>query len=219
MSRRKGLFITFEGPDGSGKSSVINFLKKKVKEVYLNQHTEFLFTREPGGTTVGEKIREILLDNNIDMLPITEAFLFASSRAELFNGPLRKQLEEENKILISDRYVDSSIVYQGIGRGVGKDIVEKINFYATYGLTPDYTFFLDISPEESKNRIQKYRITADRLDKLNDETLQKIYESYNNALKKSGSQIIKIKASDSLENVCNNVFNKFKTIVDKHLKK
>lgn len=219
MSRRKGLFITFEGTDGSGKTSVINFLKKKINEVYPDQMSSFLFTREPGGTGVGEKIRNILLDNKNDMLPITEAFLFASSRAELFNGPIREQLEKENKILISDRYVESSIVYQGIGRDVGKDIVEKINFYATNGLTPDYIFFLEISPEQSKNRIQKYRIEADRLDKLNDETIKKINDGYKTVFKKSKNEIIKINASDSLENVCNNVFDKFKTIVDKHLKK
>lgn len=217
MSNRKGLFITFEGPDGSGKTSVIDFLKKKINDFYSNQASDFLFTREPGGTNVGEKIRNILLDNSNDMSPITEAFLFASSRAELFNGDVRKHLDE-NKILISDRYVHSSIVYQGIGRNVGMDIVEKINFYATAGLTPDYIFFLDISPEESKKRIEKYRIKADRLDKLNDETLYKIYEGYKSVLNKSESKLININAADNLENVCNNVFEEFKKIVSNHIK-
>lgn len=218
MSKSKeGLFITFEGPDGSGKSSVIDFLKKKINEFYPNQLSDFLFTREPGGTNVGEKIRNILLDCNSDMLPITEAFLFASSRAELFNGAARKHLDD-NKILISDRYVESSIVYQGIGRNVDIDIVEKINFYATKDLTPKYIFFLDIPPEESKKRIQKYRATADRLDKLNDETLYKIYDGYKSVLKKSKCKIEEFDATDSLENVCNKVFNKFKEIVDKHIK-
>ena len=135
-----GLFITMEGTDGAGKSTQLNLLNDYLK----NKGFNVVFVREPGGTKISEKIRDIILDiDNQEMHYMTETLLYASSRAQLVNQVILPELKK-GSVVLCDRFVDSSIVYQGIARNIGIDIVKKINNIATGGLIPDITFFLDL---------------------------------------------------------------------------
>ncbi len=156
----KGLFITFEGLDASGKSTQIEILENRLTEMGYAP----LVTREPGGTALGEKIRKLLLDKeNSDMLPVTEAYLYAASRAQHVGQVIRPALDE-GRIVISDRYLDSSIAYQGWGRGLGS-MVEEINAAAAAGIMPDLTILLMTDPgdfEKRRNSGSEDRIEAEQ---------------------------------------------------------
>lgn len=144
----KGYFITFEGPDGSGKSTQIGLLKEFLEI----KGFDVLETREPGGTRISEKIRDIILDTeNTEMNPVTEALLYAASRAQHVHEVIKPAISE-GKIVICDRYVDSSIVYQGVARGLGIEAVSRINSIAIQGVMPDLTFLFDMDPEAALNR-------------------------------------------------------------------
>lgn len=144
----KGIFISFEGPDGSGKTTQIQLLAEYCKEKGLKT----IATREPGGTPISEKIREIILDNrNKEMAPAAEALLYAASRAQLVDQVIKPALEE-GTIVLSDRFMDSSIAYQGYGRGLG-DGVRTINEFAIQSLQPDLTFFMNVDPAVGKKRV------------------------------------------------------------------
>ena len=133
-----GKFIVFEGPDGSGKTTII----KKVKELLENKDYSISYYREPGGTDISEKIRSIIIDNDNHMMDAkTEALLFASSRAQLVAEKILPDLKA-GKIVICDRFVMSSLLYQGLGRSLGVENVKSINDFATGGLKPDLTLFL-----------------------------------------------------------------------------
>ena len=154
---KRGYFITFEGPDGAGKSTQIEYLKEYLEDRGL----EYLFTREPGGTRISEKIRDMLLDKeNCDLTARTEALLYAASRAQLVEDVIQPALNE-GKIVVSDRYIDSSIAYQGFGRDLGEKVTE-INKFAVNDLEPDLTFLLMISPDDVKARLDQQNL--DRLE-------------------------------------------------------
>lgn len=145
------LLLTFEGPDGSGKSLQIDLLAKALEE----NGRKVLVSREPGGTPVGEAIRSLLLDPaNKDMDPVTEAYLYAASRAQHVRQKIKPALEEGTIVLL-DRFLDSSLIYQGIGRGLGIGTVEEINRIALGSLTPDLTFMVYIDYEEGLRRKEK----------------------------------------------------------------
>ena len=140
----KGCFITFEGIDGSGKSTQISLLEKKLRDAGY----DVLLTREPGGTGIGEKIRSIILDpSNEEMDQMTEAYLYASSRAQLVRQVIVPAVNE-GRIVICDRFIDSSIAYQAYGRQMGETI-ELLNSFAVGECLPDITFLLRIEPELS----------------------------------------------------------------------
>lgn len=156
----KGLFITFEGIDGCGKSTQCERLKEYLKD----NGRDFIFVREPGGTEIGERIREILLDKkNTQMTPRTELLLFEAARAQITDEVIRPALEE-GKIVLCDRFFDSSSAYQGCARGMGMDFVAGLNMAATGGLKPDITFFFDISAEEALARRGKRGEASDRIE-------------------------------------------------------
>ena len=143
----KGIFISFEGADASGKSTQIRLLREWLE----SKGIEPLVTREPGGTAIGEKIRAILLDReNGEMLPLTEALLYAASRAQHVGQVIRPALKE-GRVVITDRFVDSSIAYQGYGRGLG-EVAEIINTPAVDGVLPDLTILLVVDPEDMRRR-------------------------------------------------------------------
>ena len=143
------MFITFEGGEGSGKSTAI---RKIVAELEKEGH-EIVLTREPGGTPISEEIRNVILDKkNTDMDPRTEALLYAASRRQHIVQKILPALKE-GKIVICDRYLDSSLAYQGGARGLGIDNVLNVNLFATEGLEPDLTLLFDIKPEEGLARI------------------------------------------------------------------
>ena len=159
------MFITIEGPEGSGESSVI----KKVAERLEKEGYDIVFTREPGGTDISEQIRNIILDkNNTKMDPMTEAMLYAASRRQHLVEKVWP-LSKEGKIVISDRYLDSSLAYQGGARGLGIDNILQLNNFATEGSFPDLTLLFDIDP-----RIGLKRIAANANREVNRLDLEKI---------------------------------------------
>ncbi len=202
-----GLFITMEGTDGSGKSTQLNLLSQYLEKKGFN----IVFVREPGGTKIGEKIRDIILDiNNKKMDYMTEAFLYASSRSQLVNEIIAPELKK-GSIVICDRFVDSSIVYQGIARNIGIDVVKKINNIATGGLTPDITFFLDLSPQEAiKRKIQQKEL--DRLESEKDYFYKKVYDGYKLLISQNSERIKVIDATQSIENIHKNIVNYIESI-------
>jgi dTMP kinase len=131
-----GLFVTFEGVDRAGKTTQAGLLRDALGD-------RAVAVREPGGTPAGERIREILKDGSIELDPVSEALLFAAARAELVKRVIRPALED-GKVVVSDRYLDSSLAYQGEGRGLGIEEVARVNRFATGGLEPDITFLLDL---------------------------------------------------------------------------
>ncbi len=140
----RGLFVTFEGIDRSGKTTQARLLCDELGDQALG-------VREPGGTAVGERVRDLLKDPAVDLGPEAEALLFAAARAELVSGVIRPALEE-GRVVVSDRFLDSSLAYQGGARGLGVDEVERLNRMATGGLVPDITFLLDLDPGEAAGR-------------------------------------------------------------------
>ena len=152
------MFITFEGGEGSGKTTIIS----KLKEALLKKNYDVLTTREPGGSKVSEKIRSVLLDNkNTDITAHTEALLFAASRAQHLDEVIIPNLD---KIILCDRYIDSSYAYQAFGRNLGMDFVQSINSYALKYL-PDLTIYIDLDPQTGIDRVKNNRKhKTDRLD-------------------------------------------------------
>ena len=169
----KGIFISFEGLDGSGKSTQIELLSK-----YLNEKGFICeFYREPGSTAISEKLREIILDkNNSEMCDVTEALLYAASRAQLVNEKIKPALAE-GKAVICDRFVDSSIAYQKYGRNLG-ELVWQVNEPAVSGCMPDATFIIDVKPGEGHKRISAAGNEPDRLESEKQEFHQKVYAGY-----------------------------------------
>ncbi len=156
----RGWFITFEGPDGSGKTTISTNVFQQLK----TEGFDVIYTREPGGIEIAEKIRHIILDpNNTSMDKKTEALLYAASRRQHLVEKILPALKE-NKIVICDRFVDSSLAYQGFGREIGLEAVRMINEFAIEGTYPDLTIFLDIDPVKGLSRIAD-RHYRDRLDR------------------------------------------------------
>lgn len=138
----RGLFVTIEGPEGAGKSTQANLLKERLQSL-----GPLLHTREPGGTPIGERIRSLLLDEaGREMAAQTEMLLFAAARAQFVREVVEPALVA-GQLVLSERYVDASLAYQGHARGLGIDVVRKVNAVATGGLMPDLTILLDIDPE------------------------------------------------------------------------
>ena len=163
--------ITFEGVDGCGKTTQINLLSD-----YLNNcNKKNVIVREPGGTTISEKIREILLDDSNSISFITETLLFLSSRSQLVNEVIRKEIDNCNFILF-DRFVDSTIAYQGYGRGLDIKKLQSLNDFATDNLKPDLTFILDIELSESLRRIHSDNM--DRMEKSGESFLKRVISGY-----------------------------------------
>lgn len=190
----KGKFITFEGCEGVGKSRQIRLL-----EDYLNNNgIKYYLTREPGGTTVSEQIRKVILDGkNQTMTDECEALLYAAARVQLLKENVKPRLDN-GELVLCDRYIDSSFAYQGYARGLGVDFVEKINDYAVKNFMPDYTLFLKLPPEvafKRKGGVDK----NDRLELSGREFHDKVYAGYLDLAEKYKDRIIVIDASGEKE--------------------
>ena len=195
-----GLFITMEGTDGSGKSTQLQLLQQYLTDKGFN----VVLVREPGGTRISEKIRTIILSKkNRDMNYMTEALLYAASRAQLVNQVILPELKK-GSVVICDRFVDSSIVYQGIARELGIDVVKKINNIATGGLTPDITFFLDLDLKSSLKR-KKEQKELDRIESENAGFHKKVYEGYKKLSQDDGGRIKVIDATKSIQQIHKNI--------------
>jgi len=204
----KGLFITIEGPDGAGKSTQIPFIKRFLE----GKGYKVLLTREPGGTVIGEKIRGILLDkNHQEMSDITEALLYSASRAQHVTEVIMPALNE-GIVVLCDRFVDSSIVYQGKGRGLGLESIKNINDFATCGLTPDLTILLDIDPEIGLKRVKATK-EVDRLEQEKLDFHRKVYEGYKELVNMYPERIKVITANQPIEEVNKDIENKLKILI------
>ena len=186
----KGKFITFEGCEGVGKSRQI----KLLEEYLIKNGVNYYLTREPGGTTVSEEIRKVILDGkNVSMTDECEALLYAAARVQLLKENVKPRLDR-GELVFCDRYIDSSLAYQGYARGLGVEFVEKINDYAIQNFMPDYTVFLKLPPEiafKRKGGVDK----NDRLELSGMEFHQKVYEGYLDLAEKYKDRFIVIDAS------------------------
>ncbi len=170
----KGLFITFEGIDGSGKSTQINLLDKYLKD----RGFDVVLTREPGGTALGDEIREILLNpQNTGMSSRAETLLFEAARAQLVEKVIKPALEN-GKIVICDRFFDSTIAYQGAARGLGVKEILDLSLWASSGLVPDLTFLITINVEICESRMKTQHKIPDRIENEKNEFKEKISRGY-----------------------------------------
>jgi len=193
----KGLFITFEGIDGCGKSTQCELLRNYLED----SGREFIFVREPGGTVIGERIREILLDKkNTQMTPRTELLLFEAARAQITDEVIRPALDA-GKIVLCDRFFDSSSAYQGMARGMGMDLVEELNMAATGGLKPDITFFFDISASEALARRGRRGEASDRIELAGLKFQEDVRQGYLKLAAGSDGRIVTIDASKGIEEI------------------
>lgn len=194
----KGLFISFEGNDGSGKSSVI----EAIREELLKRGFSIVQTREPGGSKIAEKIRKVILDtDNVGMDDKTEALLYAASRREHVKKTILPALEN-GEIVLCDRFLDSSLAYQGYARGLGIDEVYRMNQFATDGILPDLTLLVCVKPEIGLARItNNHRGELDRLELEKISFHQKVYEGYLEVQKKFSNRIVIIDGEKSKEEV------------------
>ncbi len=187
----RGLLITFEGPEGSGKTTLIKALSKHIG----SRGDDALIIREPGGTAIGERIRNILLDQaSTDMYPQTELLLMVASRAQLVREKIQPALEA-GMIILCDRFADASVAYQGFGRGLGAKTVDQLNELALAGVQPDLTFLCLLPPEVGRARQQ--RSATDRLDRETADFHQRVYDGYQQmaASGKSRFQVLDATAS------------------------
>ena len=204
-----GKFITIEGTDGAGKSTQIAMLVKFLK----NKGIECVVTREPGGTKIGEKLREIVLDpENSEMTYVTEAMLYAASRAQHVEEKIIPALKE-GKFVICDRFLDSSLVYQGYARGLETEMIEKINGYALCGIKPDITLFFDIRPEVGITR-KKNMHDLDRIEQEKADFHQKVYNGYKTLAQKYPERIKSINAEKTIEEVHKQVVEEIRKILE-----
>ena len=205
-----GIFITFEGPEGSGKSTVIS----EVYEDLIKKGYEVILTREPGGNVISEEIREMILDpKNTAMDDRTEALLYAASRRQHVAEKIQPALKA-NKIVLCDRFVDSSLAYQGYARGIGIEEVYNMNLFAIEDCMPNLTLFFDVHPEIGMERIDK-RNYKDRLEQAGDDFHEKVYEGYHLLMDRYPERIKRVDAEASLENVIASV----KKIVGDYIKR
>jgi dTMP kinase len=204
LMERKGLFITFEGLDGSGKTTQMKILSDYLKNRGFNVVT----TIEPGGTKIGKKIRKILLDKeNHDISPLAETLLFLASRAELVTEIIAPALRE-GKIVLCDRFFDSTVVYQGIARGLGEKEILKMNLWATGGVVPDITFLLSVKVSKGKKRMYDADKKTDRIELEKDSFKEKIYRGYLDIAKKNKGRVVLIDGENSIKNISEEIKNK-----------
>jgi dTMP kinase len=191
----RGLFVTFEGIDRSGKTTQAGLLVDALGD-------DAVGVREPGGTPAGERLRELLKDPAVPLGPETEALLFAAARSELVANVVLPALDA-GKVVVSDRFLDSSLAYQGGARGLGIDDVERVNSFATRGLRPDLTFLLDLSPDDAASRTGE----SDRFEDEGSELQEAVGWAYEQLIEADPGRWRRIDATRSPEEVHRDVLS------------
>ncbi len=197
------MLITFEGIDGSGKSTQIGLLQKFLVE----KKKSVLTLREPGGTHLAERIRDLLLNDKNDINPVSELLLFEAARADLTEKEIIPALQRGD-IVILDRYFDSTTAYQGFGRGLDLKIIQLINKFATYNIIPDITFYLRIPYKES---LERRKSTSDRMERAVDDFFHRLIDGFDKIAADNPERFAIVDATKSI----NNVFEEIKSIIVK----
>lgn len=205
----RGLFITAEGPEGAGKTTILNMLTKRLQE----NGKKVLQTREPGGIEIAEQIREVILDkDNTAMDPRTEALLYAAARRQHLIEKVKPALQQ-GYVILCDRFIDSSLAYQGFARGLGIKEVYSINEFAIEGMMPHLTFYFDISPEVGLERINQNKSReVNRLDLENIQFHQKVREGYHLLLDMFPDRMYKIDAAQPVDHVFQEAYQKLEEL-------
>jgi dTMP kinase len=204
-----GLFITVEGSDGAGKTTQI----EKLKDYLSSKGYDIILCREPGGTAISESIRSIILNKEfMEMSYMTELLLYASARSQLVDQVIKPALKE-NKIVICDRFVDSSAVYQGIARGLGVELVYEVNQYAIGDTFPDVTILLDISGQAGIKR-KKNQGELDRMELEAAEFHEKVSNGYRTLADRYSERIKKIDATQSIEEIHDQILEIVEKVLD-----
>ena len=207
---KKGWFITFEGPDGSGKTTVSTGVYNKLKE----EGYDVIYTREPGGIDIAEQIRSVILDpNNTAMDARTEALLYAASRRQHLVEKVLPALER-GAIVLCDRFIDSSLAYQGCGRHLGIQEVYDINQFAIEGHMPDKTIFLNVSPEVGLERVNANRSFVDRMELESMQFHQDVYNGYQKVVEMYKDRMIIIDSSRTSDVVIAEAYDKVMEIIN-----
>ncbi len=201
------LFITIEGPEGSGKTTMIRMLAEALEDLH-----EVVVTREPGGIPISEKIREILLANDAEMDARTEALLFAAARRQHLVERIVPALKD-GKVVLCDRFIDSSLAYQGYARGLGAEEIMEINRFAVENWMPDLTIYLKLPPEAGLKRIQDNNRTSNRLDKETLDFHKDVVKGYNELSVNYPERIKVVDADREIEDVFRDAYN----IIEKYL--
>lgn len=200
------MLISFEGIDGSGKTTQINLLKKKLEQCGV---PVFIF-REPGGTEVSEYIRGILLNPEIEIDPVTEILLFSAARSQLIAEKV-KSLNSSDKVIILDRFYDSTVAYQGYGRAsINLKDIHHLNQIASHGLKPDVTFYMRVSLDVAEARRSSF--TKDRMERAGDSFYSKVIKGFDD-LSETEERIKVIDASKSANDICEDIWHYVKDLI------
>jgi dTMP kinase len=210
MVEGRGLFITFEGIDGSGKTTQI----RKLRQMLESESIPFEVIREPGGTMIGEKIRSILLDKeHSNMSPETELLLYEAARAQIVFERIRPALLA-GKTVICDRFYDSTVAYQGYARGLSLEAIDLVNKIATSGLEPDLTFLMDMSAKDAASRVDGRKKDSDRLESEGLIFMEKVRVGYL-ALSKNNNRMIYLNAAAPINEVWQQIEKKVREVLNK----
>lgn len=209
---KRSLFIVFEGGEGAGKSVQVKLLADRLRDA----GKKVVVTREPGGTRIGEQIRAITHDTeNVDLDPVAEAYLMAASRAQHVRETISPALED-GKMVISDRFVDSSIAYQGYGRNLGAKEIGALNEMAVNGAKPDLVILLDAPPAVGLARLDKEGKEKDRLDMQQKDFYDRVHAGYLALAKNNPSRYVVVDATKSIQEVASTIWNEVTRKINSH---
>ncbi|HSH25295.1 MAG TPA: dTMP kinase [Massilibacterium sp.] len=210
---KKGLFITFEGPDGSGKSTQIQKLAHYLEENDIS----YVLTREPGGTRISDLIRGILLNpEHQEMKNNTEVLLYAASRAQHIEEKIKPALAA-GKIVLCDRFVDASIAYQGYGLGIDLEMIQQINQFAIQNIMPNRTYLFDISPEEGRkrmmNRLGEQVTNLDRIEQKTIDYHVRVRKGFEEIANQEPHRITRVDGSKSIDTIAKQIRDDFNQLI------
>jgi len=202
-----GKLITFEGIDGSGKTTQISLLEHRLRK----ENIPFITLREPGSTSISEEIRRVLLKHRQAQLsPIAETLLFVTARTQLVTEQIQPHMKQ-NKIVICDRYIDSTIAYQGYGKGLDLKFLKTLNKFGTYNILPSLTIILDINPEKAAERI--VNVDQDRMESLGLDFFKRVQNGYHQIANEEPERCVVIDSEKSIGDISKEIFNNARKIV------